>query len=363
MRKYQSTRLAIRCWIRSIALITLFTIICFALQNPPPSVTQPPPPGSTRSLRWFPATANGARFISPREGQIVYPGETIPIKLTVDSGIKPVKGVGIVSPMGDSNEIREGPPYSFTFKIPDKDLSGSSNRLIGFQDLTLFGTIVGRGNDFDLATTTVDVEEPDLPVSLSVVLSHSPGGLDFYGLGNDDHISIYGRFSDGHEFDVTESTYLSVSSENPAVAFVDDEGTVTSVGAGQTNIKVTYAIGKQRKQILFPVTVRVVASSQRIDVSPAFFNFGEIPSNTASKPLQITITNHTHEKIHMFKLEPMGGFLVGPENCSETDLPASGSCTITVTFEPIRAGPVHSNIFVPNSRDGILSISLFGKGI
>jgi hypothetical protein len=32
------------------------------------------------------------------------------------------------------------------------------------QELTLFGAVVGR-KDYDLATTTVDVEEPDLPVS------------------------------------------------------------------------------------------------------------------------------------------------------------------------------------------------------
>jgi len=315
------------------------------------------------------ATSNGATFINPKEGQIVHPGETIHIDLDVDSGITPVKAVGIVSRMGFSNEDREGPPYSFTFTVPDKDLTGSSHRLIGFQELTLFGTVVGR-KDYELATTTVDVEEQDLPLSFFAAggmisqYDRIPNHLNFYGTGQDQEIEIYAKFPNGHELDVTESTYLSLSSENPAVALVADDGTVTSVGPGQSRIIVTYSLSTQQRQFFVPVTVHgvVQAASNNIVASPATFNFDDVPSNTSSPPLQITITNHTQQDVKIFKLEPRGGFAVSQENCSNTTLPPDGSCSVTVTFTPMRPGPVHGNIFVPNSHSAILSISLFGKG-
>jgi hypothetical protein len=51
---------------------------------------------------------------TPKKGEIIHPGDTLHVDLSVDPAI-PVKAAAIISPMGDSNEIREGPPYSFTF--------------------------------------------------------------------------------------------------------------------------------------------------------------------------------------------------------------------------------------------------------
>lgn len=225
--------------------------------------------GSGRSPRWTDSTSHGATFVNPKEGQIVHPGETIHIDLYIDSSITPIKGVGIISPMGFSNDFREGPPYSFAFTIPDKDLNGSSPHLIGFQQLTVFATVVGR-NDHELATTTVDVEEDELPVSLSVggntmsQWDRIPNHLRFYTTGEDQWIAIYAKFSNGHEFDVTESTYLSLSSENPAVAAVSEDGTVTAVGAGETRIIAVYSLNDHQKLFYIPVTVHA-SSSEGID--------------------------------------------------------------------------------------------------
>ena len=109
----------------------------------------------------------------------------------------------------------------------------------------------------NLATTTIDVEEPDLPVWLRIVgpLQPMPNRLIFLSLGEDSRIEIDAEFPDGHKFDVTDSTYLSVSSENPAIASVANNETVVSVAAGHTHIIITYTIGRQQKQILFPVHV------------------------------------------------------------------------------------------------------------
>jgi hypothetical protein len=323
------------------------------------STAQAAPPRNVRT-----AAPNGARFINPKEGQIFHPGDTISIDFELHPKIeKLVKAIAIMSSMGDL-QFREAPPYSFTIAVPRKQPRGSSGSLIGLQKLHLSGFLVGQEkNNDDLATTTIDVEEPDPPVSLEVVGPLQPihNRLMFVALGEDSRIAIYAKFPDGHESDVTNSTYLSISSENPAITFVVDNETVVSVKPGQTHIVVTYRIGDQQKQIVVPAAVE--NWSPGIDISPAFFNFGDVRSNTVSKPLQVTVTNHTQEKVHISKLQPMGGFLIGLENCTDAILPASASCTITVTFAPLGPGAEYSRIYVSNDQTGGESIFLLGNGI
>ena len=217
------------------------------------SIAQAAAPGKVGT-----ATSNGARFINPKEGQIFHPGDTSSISVELDpKREKLVKAIAIISSMGDL-QFREAPPYSFTITVPGQQLRGSSGSLIGFQELHLSGALVGKEkNNADLATTTIDIEEPALPVSLEVVGPLQPihNRLMFLGLREDSRIAIYARFRDGHESDVTNSTYLSISSENPAIAFIVDNETVVSVKPGQTRIIVTYKIGHQQKQILVPVIV------------------------------------------------------------------------------------------------------------
>jgi ASPM-SPD-2-Hydin domain-containing protein/Big-like domain-containing protein len=341
----------------SFVRFLVLTTLCAALCLPSPSQAQEQfsrPPTST---------SNGATFINPKAGQIVRPGETFLIDLAVDPGITPVKAVGIISPIGWSNELREGPPYSFTFTVPSESRSGCGGHIIGFQDLTLFGTIVGR-RDYDLATTTVDVEEPGIPVSfyaLGNMMSRwdpIPNHVRFVWPGSDEQISICGKFPNGHDLDVTQSTYLTLSSENPAVAFVEDDGTVTAVSPGETRVIATYSLGTQKKLFYVPVTVD--AFPYGIKASPAAFNFGEIPSDTTSSPAKISVTNQTRNEAHIFKLI-LRGVTVTSENCSNSTLPPGGSCTITVTFTPRSPGPVHGIIFVP-SNDNQVTVVVIGKG-
>jgi hypothetical protein len=308
------------------------------------------------------ATSNGARFITPKEGQIFHPGDTVPISFDLDPKIERlVKAIAIMSTMDDL-QVREAPPYSFTLAVPGKEHRGSNGGLIGFQELALSGVLAGREKDNDdLATTTIDVEEPDPPVSIEVVGPLQPihNRLMFLSPGEDTLVEIDATFPDGHQFDVTNSTYLSVSSENPAIAFVVNNQTVVSVGPGQTDIVVTYKIGHAQNQTRVPVNVE----KSWLEISPAFFNFGDVRSNTVSKPLWITVTNHTEEEVHITGLLPRGGFSIGHENCSDAFLPVSGSCTINVTFAPIRPGVVYSSIFVSTDETETESIFLIGNGI
>ena len=307
--------------------------------------------------------SNGATFINPKPRQIFHPGETIHIDLDVDPSIKPVAGIGIISPIAYSNETRSGPPYAFTLTLPDKDIWGK--RLIGLQGLTLFGTVVGR-NDYDFAGVTVDVEEADLPLSLTVAgnfisqVDPTHRHMDFVDVGEDDEIAVYAQFQNQREVDVTTSTYLSLVSENPAVVIISDEATITSTGPGVTRIIATYSLGAQRKVLTMPATVKV--DSKGLNADPAFFNFGDVRTGATSRPLRVKLTNHTVGDIRIGKLESRWSGSADLESCSHATLPAGGSCTMSVTFTPIQQGPVSGRIYIGNDFNP-LSIAFVGKGI
>jgi hypothetical protein len=316
------------------------------------------PPGSV---------SHGATITSPPNGQIVHPGETIPVDVLLDSGSTPVKGA-IISPLGNSREIREGPPYSFTFAIPDK---ASVDRLIGFQQLSFLGN-AGKGKDTVAASIAVDVEEADLPLSISASVGDH---LSFFKAGEDKQIEIYAKFPDGREVNVSGSTYLTFSSENSAVAVVGGDSVVSSAGSGQTRIIVVYTLGSFRQLLYIPVGVqasfaRVVKPTTIIAGAPAYglnafpptFDFGDVATGTTSRSIQITVTNQSREDIHIFALEPRG-FWPRSENCSNTTLVPGGWCTITVAFAPVSRGPFQGSILLPNDQSGSLSVPLIGRGI
>lgn len=210
------------------------------------------PAASDRPSRAPKSFSNGATFINPKPGQIFHPGETIHIDLDVDPSIIPVKAIGIICPVAYSNESRSGPPYSYTLTLPDQDTWGQP--LIGFQELTLFGTVVGR-KDYAFASVTVDVEETAMPISLTVARS-IPNHVNVGDLGEEE-IAIYAKFPNHpeRETNITGSTYLSFVPENPAVATVPDDGTIIWTAPGQTRIVVTYTVGTERKVLYIPVTV------------------------------------------------------------------------------------------------------------
>jgi hypothetical protein len=317
------------------------------------------PPGSV---------SHGATITSPPNGQIVHPGDTIHVDVLLDSGSTPVKGA-IVSPLGNSREIREGPPYSFTFAIPD-DASG--DRLIGFQQLSFLGK-AGKGKDMATASIALDVEEAELPLSISASVGDH---FSFSKTGEDKKIEIYAKFPDGRAFDVSGSAYLSFSSENSAVAVVRGDGNVSSAGAGLTRIIAAYTLGSFRQILYIPVRVqdrafaRVGKPTTFIAGAPAYglnafpptFDFGDIAIGTTGWQIHIVITNQSREDIHIFVLEARG-FWPRSENCSNTTLAPGGWCTITVAFAPVSRGVFHGSILVPNDQSGSFSVPLMGRGI
>lgn len=308
---------------------------------------------NSASSRGLASASHGATFINPKPGQVVHPGEALHVDIAIDSDVTLLRGAAIMSSVGAFSEIRQAPPYSFTFVIPEE--THGSDPLIGLQSLHAVGAVVGRPNDPDLATTTIDVEEPNLPVSLSVAGGMMPNyssALTFLTAGDQEVIGIYARFPDGRELEVTESSYLELTSSDVGVVRIADEGTVVSVGAGSASIIASYKLNGQEKRLSVPVSV----SGDRglLTASPATVDFGDIPIGTTPPPRQVTITNNTPGDVKIYAVY----YTNGPENCSNRVLSPGGSCSLTVTMYVNRTGPAHVTILVDS-----LSIVLLGNGI
>jgi hypothetical protein len=311
---------------------------------------------SSANKQDFTSESRGATFVNPKPGQLVNPGETLHIDLAINSGVALLRGAAIMSPMGMASEVRETPPYSFTFVIPvkDRDVSGGAS-LIGSQPLYALGPVAGRGNDIDLAATTIDVEESDLPVSMTAAgatISRYSSGLSFFQLGDDEWIRIYARFPNGHELDVTRSTYLELSSSDANVVRVASEGAVISVATGNASVIATYTLAGLQKRLSIPVSVKGMPGP--LIASPATVDFGDVPVSSTSPPRQVTITNNGSTAVKIYAVYHS----TGPENCSNRVLGPGGSCTLTVTLSPGRLGPIHSTILIDS-----VPVTLLGNGI
>jgi hypothetical protein len=203
--------------------------------------------------------------------------------------------------------------------------------------------------------TTIDVEELDLPLSLTAaggMMPNNGSALTFLKAGDDEQISIYARFPDGQELNVTQSSYLELTSSDVSVVRIADEGTVVSVGAGNASIVASYTLQGQEKRLSIPVLV----SGERgfLTASPATVDFGDIPVGTTTPPRQVTITNNSSGDVKIYGVN----YTTGPENCSNRVLAPGGSCSLTVTMSLNSIGPAHVTVLVDS-----LSIVLLGNGI
>jgi hypothetical protein len=210
----------------------------------------------------------------------------------------------------------------------------------------------------------VDVEESEMPAKLSatgnMMSQYGPPGLRFFGAGSQQWLAIIGTFPNGDVLDVVNSTHLKLASENPKVVSVGEEGMLTSLGPGTASITATYTVGAQTMQISIPASVTI--SNSGLVPTPLSLDFGDQPAGTASSPLQVTLTNHSLGAITIYKFE-IRASVRESDDCTSAPIPPGGTCTISITFIPIRPGPSRGIIYIPNSRSGQLSFPISGNGI
>jgi hypothetical protein len=315
--------------------------------------------GSNASTARLPKNSSDvAVFLTPHDGDIVQPGEVLQVKISVKPGA--AKGpVAIISEIGDSNEVRQLPPYSFTMTV-SRDSVGSGSPLIGKHSITAFGKLNGQ-DGYDLASIDLDVEEQQVPTKLSVISNGGRAGGSFQAAGEQQFVAIYAKFPNGDQFDVIDSSYLKLVSENPNVVSLGDRGTITSVGPGQTSITGTYTFRGQTLQVSIPYSVRVATSGGLIP-SPLSLDFGDQPAGRESAPMQVVLTNRSISTIKIYKPE-IRAAVTESDDCTAAPLPPGGTCTISVKFFMIRTGRTQGLIFIPNSQSGQISIPVFGNGI
>jgi len=302
-----------------------------------------------------PPHSDGAKILRPQNGTLAHPGDTIQIDAVLDEGVSPVNAIAILSDIGTSENYRESAPYSFTFRIPVGEVN-DNRPLLGFHNLSVFGTVHGRKN-FDLASVVVEVEELELPVELYATgdlegrRDREPNSANFLEAGSDVWIRIYGKFANGHVLDVTQSSYLSMYSSNPSVARVPTREAISSIGPGDAKIVVTYTLGSQQKQLEIPVHVKI--SNMGLIAEPGFLDFEEQRAGTKSEPRVVKITNQSGRPIKIGELK-LYGFGIQDDTCGNATLPADGSCTFGISFMLPQAGYSRVPLEIPNDYDRLV---------
>ncbi len=297
----------------------------------------------------FAAPQNPALQISsPANGSVVNPGQTLSVTVTSPAGL----GFQMISLIGPEpvglNTLATSAPAQFSIAIPaDADCR--------IYTLTADG-LTQSGQHVTSAPIQIDLERPDLPLSLSA----SDVGLVLESLGEQIHLRVLAIFSDGSTINVTNSSRLSYASSNTTVATVDPSATVTAAAAGRATITATYTVSGQSVQVPIPVNV----SPPKIVVSPASLTFPGQSVGTSSGPQQLTLTNASIDNISISNLAASGDFSETDNCVALSPLGTSSSCTANVTFSPTATGARIGSLSISNSANIVpISIPLAGTGV
>jgi hypothetical protein len=166
---------------------------------------------------------------TPQNGAPAASGQALAITVTVASGSYP-SGIAIFAqdPLGIAAlQAVVGSAVNFAMTIPANTPPG-----------TYAITAVGQNSAGTLVSSTpvnVVVERADLPTSLIV----TPTSVVFGYIGDKVPLTLIGTFAAGVQMDVTQSSHLSLTSENTSIAGVKN-GVITAVGTGNTTIDVQY---------------------------------------------------------------------------------------------------------------------------
>jgi hypothetical protein len=164
----------------------------------------------------------GLQIVSPGDGSIVKPGQTITVEVSTGAGTS-FGAVGIVlQNIGfGPYATRVSPPYVFSVTIP--------NDVVGRRKITAFGT-TGPGIGTLSPSITIDIE----PAVTLTALSVSPSMIYFHSAGGQIPLTVTGTFVDGSVLDISLSAHTQYSSNDTTIAVVDRTGIVTAVGPGNT---------------------------------------------------------------------------------------------------------------------------------
>ena len=190
------------------------------------------------------ACAQQVQILSPPDGTIVRPGQTIDVTIAPGSS-----GLLLLLSSDDAMKISTGTsPGGFVLNIPLTMPSG-----------VYYLTAIGDPQDID--RISINVETADSPTSIQI----SPTWILFDRIGEEIPIQILGMFTNGNEVNLTHSTNTSFEAANTQVATVTEDGLVTAVAPGSTSVAVTY--GSISSSILVQVPPKYTVPWQPTGVS------------------------------------------------------------------------------------------------
>lgn len=181
------------------------------------------------------------RITSPADGTVVHPGDTLIVVVDVSPPTGTFQLVFVVGfdPIGFSKEALNAPPYRFTLNIP-RSISPRK------YPLTASG-FTSPGHPVSSDPIVIAVEREDSPLEISVY----PIVADFI-MDQKRYLQVTGRYADGTEADLTQSSQISYVSSAPGIATVGPQGIVTPVAPGSARITITY----RNLKLEVPVRVR-----------------------------------------------------------------------------------------------------------
>jgi Bacterial Ig-like domain (group 3)/Abnormal spindle-like microcephaly-assoc'd, ASPM-SPD-2-Hydin/Bacterial Ig-like domain (group 2) len=288
------------------------------------------------------------QITSPSNDTVVNPGQAISVSVTSPANAS-FSQAGVVGedPIGFSS-VATSVPAEFSITIPT---------IIACRKFML--TAVGAtssGQSARSATILIDVERPDMPTAIGPQIP----ALTFKALGETFPLVLLAQFSDGSILDATESSYVTYSSGNTAIATVDSNGIVTGGSAGSTSITATYALNGQSVQTTIPVTVPPPVMS----VSPVSLSFGSQNVGATSTAQQLTVTNTSNSNLKIVSVGATGDFSETDNCASSSPLPTNGTCTLNVTFTPTGTGARQGTVSISNGTISIAStVALSGTGL
>jgi Bacterial Ig domain len=198
------------------------------------------------------------RITSPTEGAVVNPGQvlTVTVEASPKDAFDDVAVIGW-SPIG-LQQVLTAPPYRFSLRIPQSIVPARSYHLTAAGGLHEI-----RSEPVYSGAVSIQVERADIATSLipgdyyinsgeyPSTSMHVYRSLRLSRVGIAEMLYVRGIFADHEQVDLTESSYLKHSSDNPRVAKVDERGTVVATGTGSARITITY----RSKSVVVPVTV------------------------------------------------------------------------------------------------------------
>ncbi len=182
-------------------------------------------------------------IISPKNGTVVVPGETVSVVINLASGVTYPNGVTVAGGGTAAGSILTASPFHFNYTVPN-------DAPVGKLHLTAMGSSKPQQVEFS-APITLYVERPDTPTVLSVVPFH----IQFSAPGDQQRLDIEGTFPNGNVLPLNHSSLTTISSTNPTVAYVDNRGFVTAMSAGNATIIIKYRDKEVNVRVNVPHTI------------------------------------------------------------------------------------------------------------